>query len=212
MAPPITSVSTCCTRFSSSAILVETLAPPTTAITGRSGSPSALLRCVSSCSIERPAAMGSRCARRLGRGMCAVRGGEGVIDDRCRRASRAVWRSRDRSLLRRHESACFRAAERRRPSASPRPPSRRRRCSLPRTRQACPTRRDSAAATGFSDMDGTTLPFGRSKWESTITRAPLSASSRMVGACRSMRTVSVTTPSFIGTFRSARTSTRLPFT
>ena len=61
---------------------------------------------------------------------------------------------------------------------------------------------------GFSDMDGTTLPLGRSKWESTMTLAPFSASSRMVGAWRSMRVASVTLPSFNGTLRSARTSTR----
>ena len=50
----------------------------------------------------------------------------------------------------------------------------------------------SGAAMGFSDIEGTTLPLGRSKWESTITRAPFSASSRMVGAWRSMRVASVT--------------------
>ena len=48
------------------------------------------------------------------------------------------------------------------------------------------------ATMGFRDIDGTTLPLGRSKWESTITRAPFWASSRMVGAWRSMRSVSVT--------------------
>src|SRR5262249_47539133 len=73
-----------------------------------------------------------------------------------------------------------------------------------------PSALPNAAATGFSDIDGTTLPFGRSKWESTITLAPVLASSAIVGAWRSIRTASVTTPSFIGTFRSARTSTRFP--
>src|SRR5580692_1038335 len=61
-------------------------------------------------------------------------------------------------------------------------------------------------------MDGTTLPLGRSKCDSTITRAPFSASSRMVGAVRSMRSMSLARPSFMGTFKSARTSTRFPFT
>ncbi len=75
-----------------------------------------------------------------------------------------------------------------------------------------PIARDSAGAIGLSDISGTTLPPGRSKCENTMTRAPFSASSRIVGACRSMRVASVDLPFFIGTFRSSRTNTRLPAT
>src|SRR4029077_16761599 len=65
---------------------------------------------------------------------------------------------------------------------------------------------------GFSDISGTPLPSGRPKWLSTITLAPLAASSASVGAARSMRVASVTWPFFIGTLRSTLTSTRLPDT
>ena len=61
-------------------------------------------------------------------------------------------------------------------------------------------------------MPGTRLPFGRSKWLHTITLAPASDSSRMVGASRSMRVRSLIRPSRTGTLRSARSSTRLPAT
>ena len=70
----------------------------------------------------------------------------------------------------------------------------------------------SGSTSGFSDISGTRLPSGRPKWLSTITLAPLSASSFRVGAARSMRVASVTLPFFIGTLRSTRTSTRLPDT
>lgn len=59
MPPPIASVSTLATRFSSSASLVEILAPPTIAMTGRFGASSARPSIVSSFSSERPAADGS---------------------------------------------------------------------------------------------------------------------------------------------------------
>ena len=45
----------------------------------------------------------------------------------------------------------------------------------------------SARATGASDISGTRLPFGRSKWLHTITFAPLPTSSRIVGVSRSIR-------------------------
>jgi len=70
----------------------------------------------------------------------------------------------------------------------------------------------SGSISGFSDISGTRFPSGRPKWLSTTTLAPLSASSLSVGAARSMRVASVTLPFFIGTLRSTRTSTRLPWT
>ena len=111
------------TRFSSSSILVETLAPPTTAISGRSGLPSAFCRWSSSASIERPAATGSRCGNAFGRGMGAVRGGEGVVDEDVAQRGELLGEVADRSFPRRHGSGCFPAAAPRRPSARRRPPS-----------------------------------------------------------------------------------------
>ena len=59
MPPPMTKTSSRFTRFSKSAILVETLAPPTTAPTGRSGLASAASSAESSACIKRPAQAGS---------------------------------------------------------------------------------------------------------------------------------------------------------
>ena len=50
-----------------------------------------------------------------------------------------------------------------------------------------PSTSPSAAAIGRSDISGTRLPLGRSKWLQTMTLAPLPTSSRMVGDSRSMR-------------------------
>ena len=69
--------------------------------------------------------------------------------------------------------------------------------------------RGRAAAIPLSESFGS-RPFGRPKWESRMTRPPLSAISVMVGADASMRVASLTVPSVIGTLRSTRTSTRLP--
>src|SRR5216684_7000650 len=69
----------------------------------------------------------------------------------------------------------------------------------------------SAAATGFSESLGSG-PLGRPKCASRITLPPLSEISVMVGATRSSRVASLTRPLSIGTLRSTRSSTRLPFT
>jgi hypothetical protein len=55
MPPPITSASTLVTRFSSRSILVDTLAPPMTAMTGLVGASSALESASSSACMVRPA-------------------------------------------------------------------------------------------------------------------------------------------------------------
>ena len=73
-----------------------------------------------------------------------------------------------------------------------------------------PTTSATAAATGRSDAFGS-RPFGRPKCESRMTLPPLSAISSMVGLTRSIRVASVIFPLSIGTLRSTRTSTRLPF-
>jgi hypothetical protein len=75
-----------------------------------------------------------------------------------------------------------------------------------------PSAAESGSTSGFSDIFGTTLPSGRPKWESTTTRAPRFINSFSVSALRSMRVASVTRPSFMGTLRSQRTSTRLSAT
>ena len=68
------------TRFSSSSSLVDTLAPPTIAATGRFGLPSAASSASSSFCIARPAWRGQLVSEPLGRRMRAMGGGEGVID------------------------------------------------------------------------------------------------------------------------------------
>ena len=55
MAPPITSTSTLLQRLPSNSSLVETLAPPTMATTGRAGLPSAASSAFNSASMSRPA-------------------------------------------------------------------------------------------------------------------------------------------------------------
>ena len=87
---------------------------------------------------------------------------------------------------------------------------RRRRRSPRRSAPAGRARRPAPSAIGASDISGTRLPFGRSKWLHTMTFAPLPTSSRMVGVSRSIRVRSLILPSRTGTLRSARSSTRLP--
>ena len=176
------------TRFSSSAILVETLAPPTTASSGRCGSSSAFSRWSvppPSRARHRPAAM----REAFGRGMGAMRGGEGVVDEdvaeraRARSAKAASFFSSPgwkRVFSSSSTSPSFIAA-----TAS---------CaSGPMQSSAKATGRPITSASGgrhrLQRQRRTALPFGRSKWESTITLPPLSAISRMVGAWRSMRGV-----------------------
>ena len=70
---------------------------------------------------------------------------------------------------------------------------------------------DSASATGLSESLAS-RPFGRPKCASRITLPPFPEISVMVGATRSSRVASVTRPFSMGTLRSTRSSTRLPFT
>ena len=195
MAPPITRVSTRFTRFSSSAILVETFAPPTTASTGRSGLPSAFSRWVSSACMERPAALGSRCATpsvvawarwaaekasltKMSPSAASCFGHGGIVVFLAL-VEAGVFQQQNLAVLQRGDGRFGLGPD----------------AVLGETRPCGPPRPTAAATSTFSDMDGTTLPLGRSKWLSTITRAPLCASSRMVGAWRTMRVASVTLPS-----------------
>ena len=68
------------------------------------------------------------------------------------------------------------------------------------------------SATGRSDSSGTTRPFGRPRCEQTTTRAERSRRYLIVGSAARMRESSVIVVPSSGTFRSARTSTRLPST
>ena len=80
MAPPITSASTLVIRFSSRSSLVETLAPPTMATTGRFGV-AERLRQRFELGLHGAARIGRELvAKPFGRGMRAMRGGEGVVD------------------------------------------------------------------------------------------------------------------------------------
>src|SRR3954447_20438819 len=63
---------------------------------------------------------------------------------------------------------------------------------------------------GSSENSGEGPSLGRPKWASRMTLAPLPDNSAIVGAMRSMRVASETLPSVTGTWRSTRTSTRLP--
>src|SRR3981081_1410316 len=69
----------------------------------------------------------------------------------------------------------------------------------------------NAAATGFRESLRS-RPLGRPKCASRIALPPLPEISVMVGTMRSSRVASVTRPCSIGTLRSPRSSTRLPFT
>src|SRR5688500_6012646 len=69
----------------------------------------------------------------------------------------------------------------------------------------------SAVATGLSESLAS-RPFGRPKWASRMTLPPLSEISVMVGATRSSLVASEMRPFSMGTLRSTRSSTRLPFT
>ncbi len=80
MPPPTTSLSALPTRLPSTASLVETLAPPTMAASGRSGASSARDSASSSARIAWPAQRGQQPRQRVGRGVGAVRDREGVVD------------------------------------------------------------------------------------------------------------------------------------
>src|ERR1035437_1081306 len=76
---------------------------------------------------------------------------------------------------------------------------------------SAPSRPDRCRATGASDSVSLHSPsFGRPKCEVSITRAPAPSAWRMPGSAARMRVSSVILPSFAGTLKSTRISTRLP--
>ena len=148
----------------------------------------------------------------LGRGVRAVRRRKTRRRRTCRRAWRVRRQRRDRSSPRPCGSAGFRARRYRRPScratvAAAASPTQ----SAPNA-TGLPSSACSASATGFSESSASGPLFGRPKCESTMTLAPRLARSFRPGTRRSSRVASVTLPFLTGTLRSARTSTRLPFT
>src|SRR5215468_6302581 len=175
MPPPMISLSTLLTRLPRRSSLLETLAPPTAAQTGR---------------------FGEAVGQALSRGVGAVRGGKGVVHIDVTQHRQLVDEARLVLLLFLVEAQILEQQH------------------LARLQCATglPTASDKGSTSGLSDMSGTRLPSGRPKWLSTMTLAPLAASSASVGAARSIRVASVTLPACIGTLRSTRTSTRLPAT
>jgi hypothetical protein len=81
-----------------------------------------------------------------------------------------------------------------------------------KARLAPADRFSNGATSGRSDKAGSCRPLGRWKWDITTTLAPFWMSASIVGASRSIRVASVTTPSLTGTLRSARNNTRFPRT
>ena len=211
MPPPITSMSTFFTRFMSRSILVETLAPPTIATTGRAGLPRPFSNASSSACMVLPAKAGrwraspsvEACARWAAEKASLTKMSPFFADSSAKAGSffsSPLWK-RVFSSSRMSPSASLATA-----SAATGPMQS---AAKATGRPMIPA---TASAIGASENSGSGPPFGRPKCASRMTLAPLSASSRMVGATRSMRVASVTLPSATGTLRSTRTSTRLPLT
>src|SRR5258708_18909044 len=210
MPPPITIASTLLTRFSNRSILVETLAPPMIAITGLVGDCSALLSASSSACMVRPAQAGSlwprpsvdACARCAAENASLTQMSPSFAISATNAGSlfsSSLWKrvfSRQRMSPSFIAAIAFSAASPTQSSANA--------TGLLMTWA-------NAAATGFRESFAS-RPLGRPKCASNITLPPLSEISVMVGATRSSRVASLTRPFSIGTLRSTRSSTRLPFT
>ena len=152
---------------------------------------------------------GEQAAEPFGRGMRAVRDREAVVDEDVAERRELAHERRDRSFPRRRGSGCSPGAARRRASSRP-PPSLAGSPTQSSANATCrPIALATSAASGASVSFGS-RPFGRPRCDSRMTLPPLPAISLMVGAMRAMRVASVTLPSFIGTLRSTRSSTRLP--
>ena len=146
----------------------------------------------------------------LGGGVRPVRGAEGVVDVRRRRAPPAGARTRRRCRSPPRGSAGSRAAARRPAAAAAAA------CAAagPTQSSAVATGRPSSserrAATGAMRSPSTTCPLGRPRWDMSTTAHPWSSRYEMVGRAARMRVSSTTRPSASGTLKSTRTSTRLP--
>src|SRR5262245_3489292 len=74
-----------------------------------------------------------------------------------------------------------------------------------------PTSSESLVATGFKVYFGSGLPLGRPRCEARISRPPFSMTCLIDGSDALMRVSSVILPSEVGTLKSTRIKTRLPF-
>jgi hypothetical protein len=157
----------------------------------------------------RPAKAGNRWARPFGRGVGAVRGGEGVVDEDVAIGGERLDEGRIVLFLALVEAGVFEQQDVAVPSWRRRAGRGFADASVWRSHRMAEHLLD-ALAIGSSDRSGEGPSLGRPKWASRMTLAPLPDSSRIVGATRSMRVASVTLPSLTGTLRSTRTSTRLP--
>ena len=153
-------------------------------------------------SSSRPAALGSRCATRLGRGVRAVRGAERVVDVDVGERRVALRRARGRSSSRPARSGRSRASRRRRPGTL----VERRPRARPARRAARPGARRPAAARA----SGRGPSAGRGARQHAAAR-PSSRSSRQRRQRRAdARVVGDLAVPSSGTLKSTRTRTRLP--
>ena len=187
--PPISTWSALPPRFSRTPSLSSTFAPPEMRTNGCSTSPSSLPSSSSSRSSRRPAYAGRSSAT--------------PTVDACARCAEpnasSTNRSRSSASSRANSGSFFVS------------PGLKRVFSRTRIRSSGSSSR-SRSSTGFIENAGSS-PFGRPRCEQTTTSAASrSSSSWSVGSDARIRVSSATFPSSSGTFRSARTSTRLPAT
>src|SRR6266511_4146907 len=213
IAPPTQMASAFASRFSSTLILSETLAPPMIATNGRAGLPSALPRYSSSFWMRKPAAFSftnfampavEACAR------CAVPN-----------ASFTQTSASAASSFANPSSFFSSSGWNRRFSRSSTCPSLRSRTSFTTPSPTQSSARmtslrsssESRAAAGSSDSfwRSSGFPFGRPRCEARITRPRALIAYWIVGSAARMRASSVTRPcSSSGTLKSTRMKTRLP--
>ena len=210
MPPPMISTSTLAIRLPSRSSLVEILAPPTIAATGRCRRLQRLRERVELV-LHGAAGIGrQQVAEAFDRSMRAVRGRERVVDEDVAERGELADEGGIVRFPRRRGSACS-------PGTGCRPASSRR----PPPRPSAPTQ-SSANATGrlrtlrnrrrdrLQRLRRIAVPSaGRNARAGSPCRL-CRRSRAMVGATRSMRVASATLPFSIGTLRSTRTSTRLP--
>ena len=206
IAPPISTCRRARRNASRTPILSVTFAPPTTATSGRFGSSRMPVSVATSRSSSRPAALGSRCATRLGRGVRAVRGAERVVDVDVGRARRALGRAPGRSSSPPSKKRTFSSHHDVGVAATSSRVGRER--TSVAEQLAEPRRRPARARTSAS------RPFGRPRCEQRRAARALARAARSAsGSAAWMRASSVMSPSSSsGTLKSTRTRTRFPST
>ncbi len=206
MPPPTISLSTLPSRFSSTVSLVETFEPPTIAISGRFGLPSAFSSASSSPVSSGPAqATGANFATPcvLASARCAVANASMTYTSHsaaifCATSSLFFFSP---LLKRTFSSSTISPGSHATPSSQ----------SFSK-RTLTPSSSAMRAATGASENSSLYTPSsGRPRCDMSITRAPALWAASIVGSDARMRASLVTTPFLTGTLRSSRISTRLPF-